>query len=445
MAQQTIDIGTNDNDGTGDKLRDAMRKVNANFAELYSQASQSTNLSLGENLIQAVNTNGNITLDPNGSGTLLVTTGAIFNTSHQPSSTLLVKDSLGGNVVVVDPLSRSVGINTTASGQGLAVSGNLSVVGTTALIEAEVTLGSPTKHISFAGALDSSILPTVTGSYNLGSSSLRFNDVYSQQIDVVTATSINISATGISAGNVTVTGDTTAGNLVIRNNEISNNIANQDIQINPYGTGNLVVNTRMVVGQGTSPIGAAIIKAVENVDGFVESVIQNLNSGAGSSADFFVPADNGSDDNYFVDLGINSSNYSDPVDYAIHTPGSGYLYTAGADLFIGTLDTTKDLTIHAGGFNYSNIALRIKGNTGHIIAGKENGSPVVDTGEHLQVKGSARFASTVAIASRTPSSAVGASGDKAGMIAYDSSYFYVCKADYDGVTKVWTRASISTW
>lgn len=37
MAQQNINIGAVPNDGTGDTLRDAMDKVNDNFAELYSQ------------------------------------------------------------------------------------------------------------------------------------------------------------------------------------------------------------------------------------------------------------------------------------------------------------------------------------------------------------------------------------------------------------------------
>jgi len=36
MAQQTINIGTTANDGTGDGLRDAMDKTNDNFIELYS-------------------------------------------------------------------------------------------------------------------------------------------------------------------------------------------------------------------------------------------------------------------------------------------------------------------------------------------------------------------------------------------------------------------------
>ena len=47
--------------------------------------------------------------------------------------------------------------------------------------------------------------------------------------------------------------------------------------------------------------------------------------------------------------------------------------------------------------------------------------------------------------SKTPSTAVGASGDTAGMIAWDASYIYVCSADYDGSTAIWRRASIASW
>ena len=37
MAQQTINIGTNPNDGTGDPLRTAFDKTNDNFTELYNE------------------------------------------------------------------------------------------------------------------------------------------------------------------------------------------------------------------------------------------------------------------------------------------------------------------------------------------------------------------------------------------------------------------------
>jgi hypothetical protein len=35
MAKQTISLGTSANDGTGDSLRSAGTKINANFTELY--------------------------------------------------------------------------------------------------------------------------------------------------------------------------------------------------------------------------------------------------------------------------------------------------------------------------------------------------------------------------------------------------------------------------
>lgn len=53
---------------------------------------------------------------------------------------------------------------------------------------------------------------------------------------------------------------------------------------------------------------------------------------------------------------------------------------------------------------------------------------------------------TTALQSRTPTTSVGAAGDTAGMFAFDSSYIYVCVADYDGTTPIWKRTTTgSTW
>lgn len=51
---------------------------------------------------------------------------------------------------------------------------------------------------------------------------------------------------------------------------------------------------------------------------------------------------------------------------------------------------------------------------------------------------------TVAI-SRTVTNSVGSAGDTAGMVAWNSSYIYVCTANYDGSTAIWRRASIGSW
>lgn len=48
-------------------------------------------------------------------------------------------------------------------------------------------------------------------------------------------------------------------------------------------------------------------------------------------------------------------------------------------------------------------------------------------------------------ASYAPTTPVGSAGDTIGMISYNSSYIYICTANYDGVTQIWRRASITTW
>lgn len=45
----------------------------------------------------------------------------------------------------------------------------------------------------------------------------------------------------------------------------------------------------------------------------------------------------------------------------------------------------------------------------------------------------------------TPTTAYGALGDTVGQIAYDNSFVYICVGNYNGITKIWTRAAITNW
>ena len=74
MAQQTINIGATANDGTGDQLRTAFDKVNDNFNEIYTElgGTSLSNISFSGNTISTDNTNGDLTIDPNGSGTIVL-------------------------------------------------------------------------------------------------------------------------------------------------------------------------------------------------------------------------------------------------------------------------------------------------------------------------------------------------------------------------------------
>jgi hypothetical protein len=72
MVQQVINIGSAANDGTGDPLRTAFTKANQNFTELYGRGAAGANFDFTDNTLASTNTNGNIELNPNGTGTVII-------------------------------------------------------------------------------------------------------------------------------------------------------------------------------------------------------------------------------------------------------------------------------------------------------------------------------------------------------------------------------------
>jgi len=97
MAKQTVNLGSSANDGTGDPLRTAFDKINDNFDELYlySTASSGNNITITGNTIASDNTNGNITLDPNGTGDIVVATGAELQLTDHTDNAVVFSDASG--------------------------------------------------------------------------------------------------------------------------------------------------------------------------------------------------------------------------------------------------------------------------------------------------------------------------------------------------------------
>jgi hypothetical protein len=75
---------------------------------------------------------------------------------------------------------------------------------------------------------------------------------------------------------------------------------------------------------------------------------QNANSGTNASTDFVLMNNLGDENNHYIDLGINSSNYSAEM-YGVNGTNDGYLYVAGGNLSIGTQTPGTRLVFHAGG------------------------------------------------------------------------------------------------
>lgn len=71
-TREIINVGTTADDGSGDYLRDALIKANTNFQNLWQVGAVDTNLDLTGTTIASVTANSNITLDPNGTGKIVL-------------------------------------------------------------------------------------------------------------------------------------------------------------------------------------------------------------------------------------------------------------------------------------------------------------------------------------------------------------------------------------
>ena len=120
MAKQTVNLGSSANDGTGDPLRTAFDKINDNFDELYlySTAASGNNITITGNTIASDNTNGNITLDPNGTGDIVIATGAELQLTDHTDNAVVYSDASGN-------LTMSAGF--TFDGTKVATTGSISV------------------------------------------------------------------------------------------------------------------------------------------------------------------------------------------------------------------------------------------------------------------------------------------------------------------------------
>ena len=71
MAKQTLAVGSNANDGTGDTLRAAMIKVNEMFTEVYSAPGISSDaILISGNEIKTIRSDDDLIFNPSGTGSV---------------------------------------------------------------------------------------------------------------------------------------------------------------------------------------------------------------------------------------------------------------------------------------------------------------------------------------------------------------------------------------
>ena len=111
----------------------------------------------------------------------------------------------------------------------------------------------------------------------------------------------------------------------------------------------------------------AYVQVDANVNSYSQIVSQNHSPGTSASSDLVLVNDIGDDGNHYIDMGINSSNYTDPA-FSSTVANDGYLFVNKGNLVIGTDTAAKTIKFVAGGTTSSNIIATIS-NTGISTSG----------------------------------------------------------------------------
>jgi hypothetical protein len=109
------------------------------------------------------------------------------------------------------------------------------------------------------------------------------------------------------------------------------------------------------------------IVVTQDANDYAQIAFQNVNNGADASADFIAYADNGDDDSGYIDMGITSSAFADPL-FTVTGPNDGYIFmvapggtTGNGDLILATGDTGERnaIVFAAGGLASNNTQMVI--------------------------------------------------------------------------------------
>ena len=147
-----------------------------------------------------------------------------------------------GNIRVHDNnIDSTTGAVTVTAANGIInlqnntyVTGNLDVTGNVT-IGGNITFGDQTTDtISFVAGINSSLVPATTGTYDLGTSSLRWQNLY---LSGAFNTLGNVTATG----NLTSSGYLQLSDVRISGNTVQTTTTNTDLNLQANGTGNVVV------------------------------------------------------------------------------------------------------------------------------------------------------------------------------------------------------------
>jgi len=140
---------------------------------------------------------------------------------------------------------------------------------------------------------------------------------------------------------------------------------------------------KLLVDAGTTT-SYNVISGKGSINNYLQLNIQNRSAGNTASSDVVATADNGTESANYIDMGINSSGFSNTAYPILNGVNNGYLYSTGNDFIIGNGSANRFLSFFTGGYLAANERMRI---TGTGLVGIATTTPT----EKLQVEGNIRL------------------------------------------------------
>ena len=395
--------------GANTRATGAFTTLTSNGLTTFTDATQSDNSSTGAVVVTGgVGIGGNLNVA--GNTTITGNLTVLGNTTVLNTETLNVED-----------LNITIAANATsgaeANGAGLTVAG---ANATFTYLNADdswnlnkklngTTVGAATVNATFAN-----ISSGYADNFPVGANTAapgRFTTVIST--GVITSSGNLVANSGVNATNYTtgaivvpdgggvgITGDLWVqgisnfqGNIIAGNIQLSGNIN--------VPVGGTFSNTGVFYGNAGgigalyagitnyTPIDHVVLQLAGNIDNYVQVNFQNVNSGNQASTDLVATADNGTDIDGYINLGINSSTFDD-VNYPDFFPNDGYLIHHGVAGVGGNLIVMSELPdssikFRVGGYGttyvravITNTGLRV--NTTTQSTSLTSGALIVDGG-----------------------------------------------------------------